>query len=212
MKTKLLSVLVLTLPLLSSVCFGQYENRNRGLALGGLMGALTGGAIGHHNGEAAEGALIGAGVGALAGAVIGDSVDNEIARNNVYAQQQYDRQISGAVSVQDAIAMSQAKLSDNVIVTHIQANGVLARPQPNDLIVMRNAGVSDAVIQTMQTARLATALPPPPRPAYRGVIVERHYVAPPPVWYHHHYDPYWDHCHGPHYYRPGLHWGVTFGH
>jgi hypothetical protein len=182
------------------------------------MGALTGGAIGHHNGETAEGALIGAGVGALAGALIGDSVDTEIARNNAYAQQyaqqQYARQVSEAVSVQDAIAMSQAKLSDSVIITHIQANGVVARPQPNDLIVLRNAGVSDAVIQVMQTARVAAALPPPPQPAYRGVVVERHYVAPvypPPVWHQWHYDPY---CHPHHgqYYRPGVHWGVTIGH
>lgn len=216
MKTKLL-VLLSVLSFLSSACYGQwpYENRDRGLVLGGLLGGLTGGAIGHNNHQTAEGALIGGAVGALAGAAIGDSVDTEIARNNAVYEQRLARQQSQAVTVQDVIAMSQARLSDSVIVTHIKTQGVAVRLQPNDLILLNNAGVSETVISAMQTAPLAVAPAPPPT-AYRNVIVREHYYAPPvyvaPVYPHWHHGPYWAHPCPPRPPAPGVHWGVTIRH
>ncbi len=177
MHTKSL-VLLSVLSVFSSASFGQspYEHRDHGLALGAVVGALTGGAIGHNNGKTAGGALIGGAVGALAGAAIGNSVDSDIARNNAVYEQRLARQLSDAVSVQDVMAMSQAKLSDGVIVTQIKTHGVVARLQPNDLILLSNAGVSDVVISAMQTATLAVA-PAAPTPAYRNVIVREHYYA-----------------------------------
>lgn len=216
MKTKLL-VLLSVLSFLSSACSGQspYENRDRGLVLGGLLGGLTGGAIGHNNHQTAEGALIGGAVGALAGAAIGDSVDTEIARNNAVYEQRLARRQSQAVSVQDVIAMSQARLSDSVIVTHIKTHGVVARLQPNDLILLHNAGVSETVIGAMQTAPLAVA-PAAPATAYRNVIVREHYYAPPvyvaPVYPSWHHGPYWAHPRPPRPPTPGVHWGVTIHH
>jgi hypothetical protein len=216
MKTKSLIVLSV-LSLLASACYGQwpYENRDRGLALGALMGGVTGGVIGHQSGKTAPGALIGGAVGALAGAAIGDSVDTKIAQNNAaWEQRAIAQQQSQAVTIQDVIAMSQARLSDTVIATHIQTHGVAVRPQASDLIVLRNAGVSDAVISTMQTAPLAVAVVPPPM-AYRNVIVREHYYPPPvvvapvyPVYpgWHHHYGP------PPVRYAPGVHWGMSIGH
>lgn len=222
MKSKLL-VLLSVLSLLPCACYGQYsypyENRDRGLALGALLGGVSGGVIGHQSGKTAPGALIGGAVGALAGAAIGDSVDTKIAQNNAaWEQRVATQQLAQAVTVQDVIAMSQAKLSDSVIATHIQTHGVAARLQPSDLILLRNAGVSDVVISTMQTAPLAVATVAPPV-AYRSVIVREHcypppvivapLYPPPPHWHH---GPYGPHP-GP-YYRPapGIHWGVTFGH
>jgi hypothetical protein len=46
--------------------------------------------------------------------------------------------------------MTQAGLSDDVIATHIRANGMAQPMQVNDLIQLRNVGVRDAVINTMQ--------------------------------------------------------------
>jgi hypothetical protein len=209
-KMKLASTIAILLSLLASVSCAQspYQHRKEGLALGALVGALTGGAIGENNGETAAGAAIGAVVGGLTGAAIGDSVDQDIAYNRAVTQQQMNAQLARAVSVNDVIAMSQAGLSESVIVTDIMSNGVAYRPQRIDLITMSNARVGDAVIRAMQTAPLATA-PPAPAPVYRNnVVVERyHYVAPPvvyPSWHHGHYRPH------PHYRQPGVHWGFSF--
>ena len=51
---------------------------------------------------------------------VGDSVDTDIARNNAVYEQRLARQSSQAVSVQDVIAMTQARLSDSVIATHVR--------------------------------------------------------------------------------------------
>ena len=215
MKAKLLFLLsVLSVPACVGLGQSPYYHRDRGLGLGALVGAVTGGAIGNNNGQTVEGALIGGAVGALTGAAIGDSVDVDIARNNAVYEQRMARQMSQAVSVSDVMTMTQSRLSDSVIVTHIRTYGVAARPQANDLILLSNAGVSEAVINAMQTAPLAVAEPAPaPPPAYRNVIVREHYYAPPvyavPV------APYW--CRGPrppypmhgHPRSPGMHWGFS---
>lgn len=210
-RNRLVLLALLAWSFFTSVTVAQYpyEYRNRGLALGALAGAVTGGVIGDHNDKTLAGAAIGTAVGALAGAAIGDSIDNDIAWRNAAAQQQ--ARLSRAISVQDAIAMSQSRLSENVIVTQIYTNGVAARPQPADLIAMNQAGVSDAVIRAMQTAPLATC-PPRPVPVYRDrVIVEYYPVLPPPyprpifVGPPPHHGPY----HPP---RPGISWGFSIGH
>ena len=201
---------------LASASFGQspYHYRDRGLAVGALMGALTGGAIGKNNGNTLAGAAIGTAVGALTGAAVGDSIDTDMAWRDAARRQQYARQAVRAVTVQDVISMSQAGLSDDVIATHIRNNGVARRPQPEDLIAMSQSGVSNTVIRAMETAPLATPRRAPAPPPYRnGVIVEEHYYhAPAPVWY------YPAPCAPPrvqvheHYVRPGFHWGISFGH
>jgi uncharacterized protein YcfJ len=210
-------VLLSVLSILPSAGFGQspYYHRDRGFGVGALVGALTGGALGHNNGQTAEGALIGGAVGALAGAAVGDSVDTDIARNNAVYEQRLARQVSQAVSVQDVITMSQSRLSDSVIVTHIRTYGVAARPLANDLILLSNAGVSDAVIGAMQTAPLAVAASAPPA-EYRNVIVREHYYGPPvyavpvaPYWHHGPSRPYPMHAYPP---APGVHWGLSISH
>jgi len=217
MNARLVAVLsLLSLLPSSGLCQSPYYHRNQGLGLGALMGAVTGGAIGNHNGETVEGALIGGAVGALAGAAIGDSVDADIARNNAVYEQRLARQMSQAVSVQDVISMSQSRLSDSVIVTHIRTYGVAVRPQANDLILMNNAGVSEAVIGAMQTAPLAVA-PPAPAPEYGTVVVREHYYGPAvyavpvvPYWHHGPYRP----CPRPLPPPPGpsVHWGFSIHH
>ncbi|MDA1054127.1 MAG: glycine zipper domain-containing protein [Planctomycetota bacterium] len=176
----------------------------RGATLGALTGALGGAAIGQHNGDAASGALIGTAVGALAGAAVGDTIDYEAARSAEIIEQRMGRRIAGAVAMHDVIAMSQAGLSDNVITTHLRANGVAGPPSVHDLITLRDAGVSDAVIQAMQQTPLPTAqVVGPPSP----VIIEEHHFVAPPFPYH----GYHHHGHrSPS--RPGVHWGVSFGH
>jgi hypothetical protein len=210
------AVLLLALAafLCGSTSFGQlpypYEHRNEGMALGAVAGALTGAAIGEHNHKTLAGAAIGTAAGALTGAAIGDSIDTDIARRDAIAQQVRAERLTRAVTVPDVIAMTRSRLSDSVIVTQIQTNGVAYQPRANDLVVMSQAGVSDVVIRAMQTAPVASS-PPVVVPAYREpVIVEQRYIVrpyPAPVFFYPGpYHPY------PHHYAPGIHWGITIGH
>lgn len=201
MRSKSSLLLLLALPLAGCHSMNYAE---RGATLGAATGALTGAAIGKDSGNAGAGAVIGSAVGALTGAAVGDGIDADIARNNAIIQDRMGRQLAGVVTVDDVISMTEANLSDDVITTHIRANGVIQRPQPEDLITLTKNGVSDTVIKAMQTAPPPT---PPQTSAPRSgpvIVEEHHYVTPP--------RPHW-HYHGRH--RPrrtGLHWGVSFGH
>jgi hypothetical protein len=173
----------------------------RGALAGGLAGAGIGTAVGESGGDAVPGALIGGAIGALTGGVIGDGMDADRARQ-AQIEAAIGRQMAGAVTADDAIAMTRAGLSDAVITAHIRANGVARPPEVNDLITLRNQGVSDAVITALQTTRgpvaVVRAAPPPPPP----MIVEAvHYDpwCPPPPWYHRHHH---------HRHRPGVTWGI----
>jgi hypothetical protein len=146
---------------------------DRGAVFGGLTGAGVGAIAGNAAGNTGAGALIGTAVGALAGAAVGENIDADIARSNAEIQARMGRQMQGAVTPQDVIAMTQAGLTDDVIITHIRANGMAQPLQVNDLIGLRNMGVRDSIINTMQQT--------PPRLAQAGQPVAVYPAYPPPV-------------------------------
>ncbi len=206
MKKSLFVTLALTSLVCSSIGCNSPYHRDRGAAMGGLAGAAIGAAIGEHNDNPLAGAAIGTVAGALTGAAIGDAVDADIARNNAIIEQQMGQRLAGAVTVPQAIAMSQSGLSPEVINTHIRANGVAQRPTTDDLIVMKNQGVSDVVVNAMQSQPPVTALPPGAVPSRPVVVEEHHYWGRPvpyrPAHFHHH------HHRRHHGSRVG--WGVSF--
>jgi hypothetical protein len=187
---------------------GCASHADRGAAIGGVGGAGLGALIGEASGHSGEGALIGAAVGALTGAAVGDSIDQDQARRNAEIQARMGRQLSGAVAPTDVIQMTQAGLSEDLIATHIAANGVQQRLQAGDLIALKNQGVSDRIINSMQTAPLAGAAQP-------AVVGQPVYAAPPPVVVQEVYGPpvYYP---APYYYRhyhrapPPVGWSVGF--
>ncbi|PQO34062.1 hypothetical protein C5Y96_09800, partial [Blastopirellula marina] len=174
--------------------------QDRLAAAGGLTGAVAGAAIGSATGNAGAGALIGAGVGAVAGSATGAAIDEQEARNQAIIQQSLGRQLAGATTFQDVVAMSQAGLGDQVIITHINKHGVATPPTPQDLIGLKSAGVSDPVLATLQNP------PPLVQPVRyvdrRPVVVEEVYYDPwcyhPPYRYRHH-----RHCP-----PPGVSWSI----
>jgi hypothetical protein len=174
---------------------------DRGAGLGAVSGALAGAAIGEHNGNALAGAVLGAAGGGLAGAAIGDVMDAEVARNQAIIEQRMGRRMAAAVSMHDVIAMSQAGLSDDIIIGHMRAYGVAQPPQVNELIMLRNANVSESVIRAMQQPQVVVQ-PATYRPA--PVIVEEYYYAPPPPWYFH--------DHHPRFCGPRAGWGFSYHH
>jgi hypothetical protein len=98
--------------------------------------------------------------------------------------------------------MTANGLSDQVIVEHVRANGVVQPLSTQDLIVLKQRGVSDAVINAMQQSPLAVSsgrdLPPATYPVY----IERPYC-PPPIYY---VRPWGRHHHCP----PGVSWHFEF--
>ena len=190
---------------MSAGCRSPYYG-DRGALVGGLTGAAVGGAIGNDSGNALPGAIIGSAVGAITGGAIGDSIDADLAQSRAEIEARMGRQMSGAVTTEDVVAMSRAGLSENVIATHIRANGVAQVPQVNDLIYLRSQGVGDYVIQAMQQGPppVAAAVYGPPVPA-GPVIVEHHYspwyCRPAPCFHYHHRG-----------HRPRAHIGFSFAH
>ena len=123
-------------------------------------------------GSTAAGAAIGAGVGALGGAAIGNSMDQEEARNRALIAQQLGRQVDpGAVSISDVIAMKRANVTDELVINHIHAHGMVAPLQTNDLINLPQQGVSSQVIAAMQES--------PPRTCRSAAARDRRGVSSP---------------------------------
>jgi hypothetical protein len=100
-----------------------------------------------------------------------------MARSRAEVEARMGRQMQGAVTPQDVIAMTQAGLSDDVIATHIRANGMAQPLAANDLINLRNLGVRDSVINVMQQTPPRTAQSNQPLAMYPATYP----VAPAPV-------------------------------
>jgi hypothetical protein len=206
-KMRFLVACVLLAGLTAAGCNSPYH-ADRGALFGGLLGAGTGAIIGDAVGNAGAGTAIGAGVGALAGGAIGHSLDEIEAQNRAMIAAQLGREVrAGVVTIDDVVMMSQAGVDDELIITHIRANGVARVPGPHELINLKQQGVSTAVIRAMQEP------PPPPRketvvierPAPRPVIVEEYHYGPP--CYHPPYYRYrWQRAHS----NPRVSWGMSF--
>jgi len=182
---------------------------DQGALLGGLTGAGVGAAIGDAHDNAAGGALIGSAVGAIAGAAAGSGLDAIEARNEALIEQRLGRRIAGTATLDDVVAMSQAGLGDDVIIQHVRTHGVTQLPTAQDLIVLKQQGVSDPVMRALQQAgdaRAAAAAPPP-----STVYVDEYYLARPyPLVVYPRPCPPW---HGPHRFvhrqGPRVSWGIT---
>jgi len=147
-----------------------------GAGTGAVLGAIVGDATGHN---ALAGAAIGTVAGAMVGGAVGQSLDDIEARNRAEIEARMGRQLqAGAVTIPDVISMSQAQVSDDLIINHVRANGMSAPLSSQDLIVLQQAGVSSKVVSVMQN-------PPPPQQARQTVIVQERPVvvrqAPPVI-------------------------------
>jgi len=205
-KTRCLMACGLATALFAAGCNSPYHT-DRGALFGGLLGAGTGAIIGDALGNAGAGAAIGAGAGALTGAAIGQSLDEIEAENRAMIAAQLGREVrAGAVTMDDVLMMTQGGVDDELIINHIRANGVARVPDAQDLVTLKNQGVSSAVIRAMQE--------PPRRPRTETVVIEK--PAPQPVIVEeYHYGPPW--YYRPPYYRyryrrpgPRVGWGFSF--
>ncbi len=201
----LLTVLCLSIALVCSGCQSPYY-ADQGALFGGVTGAGVGALVGHAVGSTGAGAAIGAGVGAVTGGVVGQSLDNIEARNRAMIEARLGRPVGpGAVTIDDVVAMSRAGVDPELIIAHIQSNGVARPLTSSDLIYLQQQQVNPRVVQTMES---------PPAPTAAPVVVRQ---APPPVIIQEYpYDPWWGprpYYYYPHgcYHRPPPHigWGVS---
>ncbi len=189
------------------------QGKATGAAVGGVAGGLLGAAIGSQDGDAGEGALIGGIAGAVAGGMLGHQRDQAEFRQYNLESQAYQQSLRSAVTYTDVIEMSRSGIGEEIIQRQIESQGVAVRPGIQDLIMLKNNGVSDRVIASMQSAWNPSdgqRAPAPqvqqryyaPQPA--PVIVET-WQPSPPVYYVpyappvHHYHVVPHHCHPPRY-------------
>jgi len=189
-------------------CQSPYH-ADQGALFGGVTGAGVGALVGSAVGDPLAGAAIGAGVGTLGGAAVGSSLDQIEARNRAEIARQMGSQIRpGVVTLADVVNMCHAGVSEQLIVTHIQHNGMAGPVTSSDLITLKQQGVPDGVIVAMQAPppqqRVAVAQAPP-------VIVEEHYYGGP-YYGPYGYRPHYWHPHPRYYHRgPRTSIGFSFG-
>ncbi len=193
---------------------GCATSTGNGALFGSGLGATTGAILGSASGNAGQGALIGATAGALGGALIGNADDAARQRDAAWAhayQVEQQQLAARAVTNADVVTMTQSGVSQDVIINAIRTRGGQFDTSPNALIWLKNSGVSDVVIATMQQGgppiapvTTTTVVPPPvigpevivvePRPA--PIVVHPHppfHHCPPRRW-----RPYRRHGHSAH--------------
>ena len=119
-----------------------------GAGLGGTLGAL----IGSQSGHGGSGALMGAMAGAMVGGLAGEAEDAREERDAAVAQAQYERDVAvrNSVTNYDLINMAQSGLSDQVILNAVDTRGGQFDLSPSAIIELKNHGVSESVILSIQ--------------------------------------------------------------
>jgi hypothetical protein len=163
--------------LVTSGC-SSMNHTERGAVAGGVLGGLAGTAIGAMSGNAGAGAAIGAGSGAILGGLAGNAEDRQDRRAAAWAAR-------NALSLNDVVQMSQRHIGDDLIINQIRTSSTAFNLSSQDVIYLRDQGVSDRVIGAMQAHRVVRPVgnvvivdPPPPPPVSFGFGVGYH-VHPP---------------------------------
>jgi uncharacterized membrane protein YebE (DUF533 family) len=142
---------------------GCANNTETGALVGGGGGAVAGGLIGSmSHSRAGEGALIGAAAGAIGGALIGHAMDESdkkkdqaaYAADNPQEYSHADHYSGGTITEADVINWTSCGTRDGVIIDRIERSGTVFHLAYADEQDLRDAGVSEVVIQEMKaTAR-----------------------------------------------------------
>jgi outer membrane lipoprotein SlyB len=121
-------------------------NTGTGALVGGGLGAGAGALIG-----GGQGALIGGAVGAVAGGLVGNAMDAnqraELERNSPHTLRRVDKE--DRLSMDDVIALSQAGVESDVIISMLQKSHSEFSLTSSQVIRLKNAGVSQKVINYM---------------------------------------------------------------
>ncbi|MCL5096692.1 MAG: YXWGXW repeat-containing protein [Candidatus Omnitrophica bacterium] len=159
---------------------GYTDYTGSGALVGGVSGATIGALAARENPGA--GALIGGLAGLVAGGLIGHSMNQQAeAEREVIPPPVYTPAPQRPPpTIADIEAMSKAGVSDDVIISDINSTHAVYNLDANTIIALKNAGVSEKVINYMiNTSSNLTVSQAPPPPPQQTVV-----VAPGPgyVW------------------------------
>ncbi len=170
---------------LSSGC-STMSDTTKGAGIGGAIGTGAGLALGAATGNprtgAVVGGLLGAGVGAAAGKASDDDKQERREVQQAVASATY-AQAQAQLGMIDVVRLTQQQQSPDVIINQIHATGSTFKLATADLEYLKQNGVADSVIITMQNAQPRPVVVAPRRvyPEPQTVIIERpgYYYGPP---------------------------------
>jgi hypothetical protein len=171
---------VVLLPLLAAGC----THTEKGALVGGGLGAVAGTAVGCATGNPLAGAAIGTGIGGVGGAVVGNQIDQSEARTDAKiaaATAAPPPPVQGPLAPHEIVHMAQQHIADDIIIQQIRSTGSVYALTSQDIIGLRQQGVSEGVIREMQL----TSCRGPRRvysaaPVYAPTVVQPVYVYEPP--------------------------------
>jgi hypothetical protein len=161
---------------------GRPDRTAGGALAGGAIGAGSGAIIGSTSGHAGEGALIGGAIGAVTGGIIGNSMDQaqreSLERQNPGTLQRVEQ--GQPLGLADIKALAKAGVSDEVIISQIRNSGTVYHLSTAEIIDLKDAGVSERVIDFMiNTPSAGYSSPAPPTEYQEAVVVPQ--PPPPPI-------------------------------
>jgi hypothetical protein len=159
---------------LVAICGCSHMNHtDRGMVTGGLLGAGLGTVIGGMSGNPGAGAAIGAGTGALIGGVAGNEHDKAERRAEAHAAAVAAQ--NPPLAIQDVVRLAHNHISDDVIIQNIRATNSVYHLSTEDIIYLKQQGISDRVVNEMQTRRTVMV------PRSQVIVLDPPPPPPPPV-------------------------------
>ncbi len=140
----------LALGLLPLGC-SSMNHTQAGAVNGAGLGAVAGAIIGGPSGESGAGALIGAATGGLVGSLVGNAEDEREKRDLEVARAHHEQNALAAIRNTDVLEMSHNGVSDSVIMGAIRSRGGDFDLHPQTLIALKQQGLSDPLIEFMQS-------------------------------------------------------------
>ncbi len=172
------NILIIGLMLLPAAGCSSMNNTEKGLVGGGAVGAGIGALATRGNPAAA---LVGGALGAMVGGAAGSNQDRR-EENRAAVTAAVNAQAARQMSLNEVVQMSQQNASEPVIINQIETTRSNFALRSEDILYLKQQGVSDRIIQVMQTPRYSQPVVirqpvygPPPPPAV--VVVE-----PYPRW------------------------------
>ena len=143
---------------------GQPNQTANGALVGGMIGAGSGALIGNYAGHnTAAGAAIGGAVGLMTGAIVGNAMDQQhremLAAQNPQTLQRIEQ--GQPLGLADIKALGKAGVSDEVIISQIRNSRTAYHLSTAEIIELKDAGVSNRVIDFMINTPNSVSAPPP---------------------------------------------------